>query len=55
MDKSIRRRVNVSTSVKGIHTFEATVEITNGTEEEILNASDSLIKQLDERYPVIGG
>ena len=53
MEKTIRRRVNVSTSVKGIHTFEATVEIENGTEEEVLEKSDALVKALDLRYPII--
>ena len=51
MEKTIRRRVNVSTSVKGIHTFEATIEIENGTQEELLSESDRLVEQLDKRYP----
>ena len=51
MEKSIRRRVNVSTSVKGIKTFDCTVEVTEGTEEEVLAASDSLVAKLDKRYP----
>ena len=46
-----RRRVNVSTSVKGAKTYDATVEIIDGTNEEILAESDALIKELDKRYP----
>ncbi len=51
MEITIRRRVNVSTSVKGVKTFEATIEITNGYEADLLAASDSLVKALDARYP----
>lgn len=51
IEKSVRRRVNVSTSVKGVHTFEATIEIENGTQEELLAESDALVKALDTRYP----
>jgi len=51
MEVSKRYRVNVSTSVKGIKTYECTVDITGGTEDEVLEASDSLVSQLDKRYP----
>ena len=51
LEKSIRRRVNISTSVKGIKTFDCTVDILNGTEEEVLAESDSLVAKLDKRYP----
>ena len=51
IEKSIRRRINVSTSVKGIKTFDCTVDILNGTEDEALKESDSLVAQLDKRYP----
>jgi hypothetical protein len=54
LEKEIRRRINIATSVKGIHTFDATVEIVGGTEREILEASDSLVRELDARYPVVG-
>lgn len=46
-----RKRVNVSTSVKGIKTYDCTVEGINVTEAELLEASDSLVRQLDQRYP----
>ena len=52
LDKSIRRRINISTSVKGVKTFEATVEITNGSLPEILSASDDLVLELEKRYPI---
>ncbi len=53
MEVSKRYRVNVSTSTKGIKTYECTVDITGGSEEEVLEASDSLVSQLDKRYPAI--
>ena len=55
MEKTIRHRVNVSMTSKGIKSFECTVDITNGTEDEVLKASDSLVAQLDKRYPITIG
>lgn len=52
-EKSIRHRVNVSTSVKGVKTFEATVEGVNHTREEILAESDKLVAELEKRYPPV--
>ena len=46
-----RTRINVSTSVKGIKTYDCTVEIVDGTNEEVLAESDALVKSLDKRYP----
>ena len=46
-----RRRVNVSTSVKGVKTYDVTVEITDGTNDEVLAESDKLVAELDKRYP----
>jgi len=46
-----RRRVNVSTSVKGVKTYDVTVEILDGTNEEVLAESDKLVQALDLRYP----
>ncbi len=51
MEVSKRYRVNVSTSVKGIKTYDCTVEITNGTMEEVLEESDKLVAEMDRRYP----
>ncbi len=53
IERSLRYRVNVSTSVKGIKTFDCTVDGLNYAEDEILERSDSLVKKLEERYPVI--
>ena len=51
-ERSLRYRVNVSTSVKGIKTWECTVDGTGYTEEEILERSESLVKKLEQRYPI---
>ena len=50
--KSIRRRVNISTSVKGIKTWEMTVDAEGYTQEEVLAESDALVAQLEKRYLV---
>ena len=49
--KSIRYRVNVSTSVKGIKTWDATVDGDNYTMEEVLAESDTFVAELTRRYP----
>lgn len=51
-----RTRINVSTSVKGIKTWDCTVEevsdnIPQTQKEIVLNASDVLVAELDKRYP----
>ena len=46
-----RLRINVSTSTKGVHTFEVTVEMVDATAEEVLAESDRLVAALDRRYP----
>ena len=50
-----RIRVNVSTSVKGVKTWDATVEVTGETTDEIIShvllESDALTRALDARYP----
>uniref|UniRef100_A0A6M3IYU1 Uncharacterized protein n=1 Tax=viral metagenome TaxID=1070528 RepID=A0A6M3IYU1_9ZZZZ len=51
MEVSKRYRVNVSTSVKGIKTFDCTVDLTNCSMEEVLAESDKLVAELDRRYP----
>jgi len=51
IEKSIRYRVNVSTSVKGIKTFDCTVDMLNATMEETLIESDKLVAELSNRYP----
>ena len=49
-----RIRINISTSVKGIKTYDCTVETHEGM-AVALRMSDTLIEQLDERYPAGGG
>ena len=50
-----RIRVNVSTSVKGVKTWDATVEITGEMTDmvmaEVLQQSELLTRALDARYP----
>jgi len=51
-----RTRINVSTSVKGVKTWDCTVEEVSAnippTQKEIvLSASDALVAELDNRYP----
>ena len=55
MEKTIRQRVGVSISVKGIKTFDCTVEITGDdvSQDEVLERSDALVKALDARYPPV--
>jgi len=50
-----RIRVNVSTSVKGVKTFDATVEMTGEgvTKEMVLAEHDALVQELDQRYPAV--
>jgi len=51
-EKSIRYRVNVTISTKGVKTWDCTVDGTNYTQEEVLIESDKLVAQLEQRYPV---
>ena len=51
MEVSKRYRVNISTSVKGIKTYDCTVDIVGGTREDVLAESDKLVAELDKRYP----
>jgi len=46
-----RYRIGVSTSVKGVKTYDCTVDIAGSTMEEVLAESDKLVKELDSRYP----
>jgi hypothetical protein len=47
----IRRRLNVSSSVKGIRTADFTVEITGGTEDEFWAHFNSFADAVDKAYP----
>ena len=50
-----RIRTNVSTSVKGIKTYDATVEMTGEgvPKEMVLAQHDALVQELDQRYPAV--
>ena len=48
--KSLRRRANISSSVKGVLTFEVTID-GEVSEEELLKELDSLVSKLKERCP----
>jgi hypothetical protein len=50
--KEMRHRVNISTSVKGVKTWDCTVEGTGYTQDEVLAESDKLVDQLEQRYPI---
>ena len=51
IEQSIRYRVNVSTSVKGIKTFDCTVDMLNAVMDKVLEESDKLVAELEKRYP----
>ena len=51
-EKSLRYRVNIDISAKGVKKWECTVDGNGYTEEEILEKSDSLVAQLEMRYPI---
>lgn len=51
VEKSLRYRVNVSTSVKGIKTWDCTVDGTGFDKDKILAESDELVEALEKRYP----
>ena len=46
-----RTRIEVSISVKGVKTYDCTVERLDATDEETLADSDKLVAALDKRYP----
>ena len=52
MEKSLRHRVKVGISVKGIKTWECTVDGTEYSMDVILAKSDALVAELEKRYPV---
>ena len=51
VEKSLRYRINVSTSVKGVLTWDCTCDGQGFTKEELLAESDALVAQLKSRYP----
>lgn len=46
-----RYRIGISTSVKGVKTYDCTVDIQGVEMADVLEASDALVKELDKRYP----
>ena len=50
--KSIRYRVNISISVKGVKTWDCTIDADNYSMDEALAESDKLVKELEKRYPI---
>ncbi len=59
MEITRRYRVNVGTSVKGVKTYDCTVEVSTDVLDEkeetlrvaLLEQSDALVAELDKRYP----
>lgn len=52
IEKSVRYRINISTSVKGVKTYDCTVDMLNASMDEVLAESDKLVQQLEQRYPI---
>ena len=53
--KSLRRRVNVSISTRGVLTWDTTVDGVGYTREEILAESDAQVQAMKARYPAANG
>ena len=51
VETKIRYRIAVSTSVKGVKTFDCTVDAEGLSMSETIAKSDALVKELDSRYP----
>ncbi len=52
VQKSIRYRINISTSVKGVKTWDCTVDADNMDMEGVFALSDKMVGELDRRYPI---
>jgi len=50
--KSMRYRINISVSVKGVKTWECTCDGQGYGMTDVLEASDVLVKALEARYPI---
>jgi len=48
-----RYRTNVATSVKGVKTYDCTVETTGLSMKEHLAEHDQLVAEMDKRYPAV--
>ena len=51
IERSLRFRVNVSVSVKGVKTWECTTDGEGFEMDEIMKHSDALVAELEKRYP----
>jgi len=51
-ERKLRYRIQVGTSVKGVKTWDCTVDGEGFTMEEVLDRSDALVKELETRYPI---
>lgn len=49
-----RYRANIPTSVKGVKTWDCTVDAEGFSMEEVLEESDKLVPALEVRYPPEG-
>ena len=47
-----RYRINISTTSRGLKSYECTVDIEGLTMAEVVAESDKLVAALDARYPV---
>ena len=54
VETKIRYRIAVSTSVKGVKTYDCTVDAEGLSMSETIANSDALVKELDCRYPAGG-
>ena len=50
MEVSVRYRINVSTTSKGIKSYDCTVDAEGLSQDHALNASDVLVTELEKRY-----
>ncbi len=51
LHKAVRYRVNISTSVKGVKTWDCTVDAEGFPMFDVLKDSDLLVSELERRYP----
>ena len=52
IQKSIRYRVKVEISGKGVKIWDCTTDMTGYSIEEVLEKSDELVERLERRYPI---
>ena len=52
IEKTLRQRINVSQTSKGLIGWEHTVDGEGWTMEELLEKSDAMTVELEKRYPV---